>query len=255
MSPSPSRLGIISAMQEEQAGLVQAMQAPVFSQRGKRDYARGELFGRDAVCVLSRMGKVAAAATTATLIESFGVTEVLFTGVAGATDAQVKIGDLVLAEQLIQHDMDSRPLFSRWEVPLTGQSRFASDAGMNQRLVQACEHFLQHDFQQLIDASEREAFKLAAPRLHRGLVASGDEFIHGPERAIQLSSLLPGLLAVEMEGAAVAQVCFEFGVPFAVVRTISDEANADSPVDFVRFVERVASRYAVQLVRRFCQAG
>lgn len=255
MPAKPARLGIISALQQEQAGLIEQMQSPITSHRGMRDYVSGTLWGREVVCVLSRMGKVAAAASTTTLIESFGVTEVLFTGVAGATSRAVKIGDLVLAEQLVQHDMDARPLFPRWEVPLTHLARFASDAGMTARLAKACEDFLAEDLPQLLSESDRSDFLLSSPRLHRGLIGSADEFVHGPERAAQLNALLPGLLAVEMEGAAVAQVCFEFGLPFAVIRTISDEANEESAIDFLRFVDRIASRYALHLVRRYCLAG
>ena len=70
----------------------------------------------------------------------------------------------------------------------------------------------------------------------------------------QLNQSLAGLLAVEMEGAAVAQVCFELGVPFAVIRTISDNANEDAATDFMRFVKSVAARYAFHIVRRYCQA-
>lgn len=254
MLAKPTRLGIISALQQEQSGLVEHMQAPIVSHRGMREYVSGTLWGREVVCVLSRMGKVAAAATTTTLIERFGVTEILFTGVAGGTASGVKIGDLVVADQLIQHDMDARPLFPRWEVPLTLLAHFPSDAGMSARLAQACEEFLEHDLRHVVDNTKRERFQLAAPRLHRGLIASADEFVHGPERAGQLNALLPGLLAVEMEGAAVAQVCFEFGIPFAVVRTISDEANAQSAVDFLRFIDEIASKYALHLVRRFCLA-
>lgn len=255
MLSKPARLGIISALHEEQAGLIEQMQSASTIRRGMRDYTVGQLWGRDVVCVLSRMGKVAAAATTATLIESFGVTEVLFTGVAGATAPGVRVGDLVLGETLIQHDMDARPLYRRWEVPLTKLATFASDVGMTSRLTTACQDFLTEDLANLISTEEREAFQLNAPRLHRGLIASGDEFVHGAERAAQLNALLPGLLAVEMEGAAVAQVCFEFGLPFAVVRTISDEANAQSAIDFLRFVDRIASQYAMQIVRRYCLGG
>ncbi|MDO9216608.1 MAG: 5'-methylthioadenosine/adenosylhomocysteine nucleosidase, partial [Lacisediminimonas sp.] len=86
-----------------------------------------------------------------------------------------------------------------------------------------------------------------------GLIGSGDEFIHHAERLGQLRSMLPGLLAVEMEGAAVAQVCFEFGIPFAIVRTISDSADAGSAIDFMRFIDKVASQYAFHLIRRFCE--
>ncbi len=99
----------------------------------------------------------------------------------------------------------------------------------------------------------RRDFRLQQPRLHRGLIASGDQFISSAAHINALGAALPGLLAVEMEGAAVAQVCFELGVPFAVIRTISDNANEEAAHDFMRFVKAVASRYAFHIVMRFCR--
>ncbi|HYD78869.1 MAG TPA: 5'-methylthioadenosine/adenosylhomocysteine nucleosidase [Paucimonas sp.] len=251
MSHHPVRFGIISALHEEQAGLVEQLRGGTTITLGMRDYVSGKLGGHDCVFVLSRIGKVAAAATVATLIERFGVTHILFTGVAGAGDAGISVGDIVIADTLVQHDMDASPLFPRFEVPLLGLQHFASDRHLTDRLDAAAKAFLAADLENVVDAADRAAFRLAQPRIHRGLIASGDEFIDDSLRLERLKADFPELLAVEMEGAAVAQVCFEFGIPFAVIRTISDNANEDSPVDFMRFIERVAARYAFGIVKRF----
>jgi len=227
------RLGIISALAEEQQGLLEALQSPAMRVHGMREYTTGKLWEIDAVCVLSRIGKVAAAMTAAILVEKFGVTHIVFTGVAGSGDPHVNVGDIVVADSLVQHDMDASPLFPRFEVPLTGLSRFATDLALTERLATA-------------------AAKTA--RVHRGLIASGDQFIGRLEQLVALKTALPGLLAVEMEGAAVAQVCFELGIPFAVIRTISDNANDDAAVDFLHFIETVASRYAFEVIENFCKA-
>ena len=248
------KLGIISALHEEQEGIVEAMQGLQKSVHGMRDYWTGKLGDIDAVCVLSRIGKVAAATTATSLVERFGVTHILFTGVAGSGDSRVKVGDIVIAESLVQHDMNASPLFPRFEVPLTGQSHFLSDVRLNGRLAQAAHDFLEHDFLNAIETEERKEFGLQAPRLHRGLVASGDQFVHQKGQLAAIRDALPALLAVEMEGAAVAQACFELGVPFAVIRTISDNANEDAATDFMRFVKSVAARYSYYIVRRFSQA-
>lgn len=253
MTSPAMRLGLVSALQQEQAGLIEAMQQLAIDRRGMRDYVSGRLWGVDCVCVLSRLGKVAAAATVATLIERFGVTHIVFTGVAGTADRQVRIGDVVVADALLQHDMDATPLFPRFEVPLTGQSHFASDSKLTDQVAQAAADFFAFDFEASVAAADRDSFRLYRPRMHAGLVASGDEFVDSRSRLSELKSALPTLLAVEMEGAAVAQVCFEFGVPFAVIRTISDAANEDAPVDFMQFIERVAARYAFGIVRRLCE--
>ena len=247
------RLGIISALQEEQEGLVEAMQAPTTLVHGMRTYTAGDIAGIAAVCVLSRIGKVAAATTATMLIEKLGVTHILFTGVAGAGDARIQVGDIVVAESLLQYDMNASPLFPRYEVPLTGLAYFQSDLHLSNIVADAAAGFLDADFENTIDAAERKDFRLQRPRVHRGLIASGDQFISSPGHINGLNQALSGLLAVEMEGAAVAQVCFELGVPFAVIRTISDNANEEAAHDFMRFVKTVASRYAFHIVMRFCR--
>jgi adenosylhomocysteine nucleosidase len=226
------RLGIISALAEEQQGLIEALQSPSKRVHGMREYMSGKLWEIDAVCVLSRIGKVAAAMTAAILVEKFGVTHIVFTGVAGSGDKNVKVGDVVVADTLIQHDFDASPLFPKFEIPLTGLSSFATDVSLTERLAAA-----------------------AAPvtRVHRGLIASGDQFIGKVTQIQALKTALPDLLAVEMEGAAVAQVCFELGIPFAVIRTISDNANDDAAVDFMHFIKTVASRHAFDVIQNFCK--
>lgn len=245
------KIGVISALREEQAGLIEQMQDAITVQRGMRDYVSGHLWGIESVCVLSRIGKVAVAATTATLIERFGVTHIIFTGVAGAAAKDVRIGDIVVASQLVQHDMDASPLFPRFEVPLTGLSHFFSDKQLSSLMTQAASQFINQDFLETISEANRQEFLIDRPLVHEGLIASGDQFISTRLELDQINDNLPDVLAVEMEGAAVAQVCFEFGIPFAIVRTISDNANEDSPVDFVQFLEKIAARYAFGIVRQF----
>lgn len=254
MNRLPLRIGFISAMQEEQTGLIDALQNRQTETRGMREYISGDLNGLPSVFVLSRMGKVAAAATAVTLIERFAVTHIVFTGVAGAASDAVKVGDIVVATELVQHDMDASPLFPRFEIPLTGLSHFAVDAGLSEKLVAAAQDFLRLDYIQTISGADRAQFHLHDPQVHRGLIASGDEFVSCANRLATISEGLPGLLAIEMEGAAVAQVCFEFAIPFAVMRTISDAANEDSPVDFARFIQQVAAQYALHVIGRLASS-
>ena len=232
---------------------MEAMQGPCKLTHGMRDYTSGNLWGIDAVCVLSRLGKVAAAMTAVILVEKFEVTHIVFTGVAGSADMGVRIGDLVIAETLVQHDMDARPLFPRFEVPLTGLSGFGSDRGLSELLAGSARTFLDVGFDSTISTSECTQFGLERPRVHCGLIGSGDQFISNRVHLERLKEALPPLLAVEMEGAAVAQACFELGIPFAVMRTISDNANEDAAIDFMRFVKTIASRYAFCVVKLLCE--
>jgi adenosylhomocysteine nucleosidase len=252
MSKKAVRLGIISALHEEQAGLIAQMNDIRITTRGMRDYVHGKLWEIDCVCVLSRLGKVASAATAATLIERFDVTHVIFTGVAGSADRSVKIGDIVIADNLVQHDMDTRPLFPQFEIPLTGLSKFSSELKLSVQLEHAAQQFLQMDLAQQIPDANRKKLKINQAQVHRGLIASGDEFISSAKRLEELKEHFPDLLAVEMEGAAVAQVCFEFGIPFSVIRTVSDGADEHSAIDFMEFIRQVASVYAFHTMRRFC---
>ncbi|MEG1054263.1 MAG: 5'-methylthioadenosine/adenosylhomocysteine nucleosidase, partial [Janthinobacterium sp.] len=164
-----------------------------------------------------------------------------------------KVGDIVVAESLLQHDMDARPLFPRFEVPLTGLQRFATDLELSTQLAAAAEDFLRDAVSSVLKAADIAAFGLQHTQVHRGLIASGDQFISSAAHLHQLKVDIPDLLAVEMEGAAVAQVCFELGVPFTVMRTISDNANEEAAVDFMRFVQTVASPYALTVIQQLCQ--
>jgi adenosylhomocysteine nucleosidase len=188
------------------------------------------------------------------LIREFGVSAVVFAGLAGGIGMGVKVGDVVIAEALLQHDMDARPLFPRYEVPLLGRSHFQTDTRLNNVLAQCASDYLALDFPHQVDAATRDAFGIVTPTLHQGEVASGDCFVGDAGVAAQLQRDLPGLLCVEMEGAAVAQVCHEFDVPCAVLRTVSDRADAAAPVDFTMFLRRVASAYSSGVLQRFVAA-
>src|SRR5471032_2556387 len=166
-SPKKMRLGVISALAEEQQGLIEAMQSPYKLMHGMREYTAGQLWEIDAVCVLSRIGKVAAAMTAAILVEKFEVTHIVFTGVAGSGDSTVRVGDMVVAESLIQHDFDASPLFPRFQIPLTGLSYFESDVGLTEHLAGAARLFIEKELSSVIDAEEVKEFKLEQPQLHR----------------------------------------------------------------------------------------
>lgn len=232
---------ILSALAEEQQGLIDHLQDARREQRAGREFWFGTLHGQPVVLALSRIGKVAAATTATTLIDAFGAQRLLFTGVAGGLGPGVRVGDVVVADDFVQHDLDASPLFPRFEVPLYGRARFACDPDLTRRLREAC---------------ERGVHRVApAATLHTGLIATGDRFVSGADEARALLQRLTdgGLppLAVEMEGAAVAQVCHDFGVPFVAMRTISDRADDTAHADFPRFIRDVARHYALAIVNEF----
>jgi adenosylhomocysteine nucleosidase len=231
-------LAILSALADEQRGLIEQLYLPRQTLHAGRAFWQGQLHGHSVVLALSRIGKVAAATTATALIEKFGASHIVFTGVAGGVGQGVQVGDLVVARQLIQHDLDVSPLFPRYEVPFYGQSCFTADPELTAMLLKACR--------------EAVAALQLARTVHHGLLASGDQFVNSVQITRQMCSDLAlaghDALAVEMEGAAVAQVCHDYGVPFAAVRTISDRADDSAHVDFNAFSRDVAGRYAGAIV-------
>ncbi len=241
-------LAILSALAEEQAGLVDHLQEARCIRHAGRDFWHGVLNDQPVVLALSRIGKVAAATTTAALAERFSVRGVVFTVVAGGVGEGVQVGDVVIGSAYVQHDMDASPLFPRYQIPLTGHSALAADAALLHAMQVACAEAL---------AGRRYAGH--TPRIHCGLIASGDRFVNS---ASEVQGIVQGLqshghqpLAVEMEGAAVAQVCADYGLPFVAVRTISDRADDTAHVDFPVFVRDVASQYAQHIVTALLRSG
>lgn len=248
------KTGILAALHDEIAPLIADMTGQpgyVCHRIGMRDYHVGLLAGHLCVLVLARIGKVAAAATAVTLIREFAVDEILFAGLAGGLATQARVGDVVIATGLVQHDLDARPLFARYEVPLLGKSIFETSAELEAELVQAVTAFFTRDFAAVVAPATAQRFGIDVPRLHRGLILSGDQFVGAPAHVARLQAAFPQALAVEMEGAAVAQICHEYAVPFAILRTISDRADDTAHHDFGQFLAAVASLYSHGIVRRF----
>ena len=244
------RTGIVAAMQQELSAVLARLPDEQRQRVAGRDFWVGHWHGHEVVAVLSRVGKVAAATTAAALIERFGVDRIVFTGTAGGLAEGVRVGDLVVADAFMQHDMDASPLFPRFEVPLYGQSRFAVDAGLSQALAQAARSAVAAPMVTL-GADAVAEFGLGAPRVHQGLIVSGDRFVATSAESAALRAAVPDALAVEMEGAAVAQVCHDYGLPFAAVRTVSDRADDAAHVDFMRFIDQVASRYSAAILEHY----
>jgi adenosylhomocysteine nucleosidase len=241
-------LAVVSAMREEIGELREHMSPVITERHAGRDFHRGELHGVPCVLVLSGVGKVAAAATTAMLLDRFRARAVVFTGTAGGLGPAVRVGDVVIARSLLQHDLDASPLFPRYEVPLTGRSHFETHPALGDVLLAAAREAVTSR-EQWVASQRLRGLGITGPRVHEGLVVSGDRFIATRTEGQALRSALPQALAVEMEGAALAQVCHDFGMPFAVVRSISDRADDEATTDFLQFVEGYASALTHELLR------
>ncbi len=242
----------MGALPQELGGVLTQAQAQGQPDRcGGREFWPGQWHGRDFVAVLSRIGKVAAASTAALLIERHRVDAVIFTGVAGGLAEQVQVGDAVVSTEFLQHDLDASPLFERHVIPLDGISRIPADPVWGERLRQAAQHAqarLQSDWPQ-----GWQGLDLGRARVHQGLIVSGDRFVSRASESQALRRDLPDALAVEMEGAAVAQVCRDHGVPFAAVRLISDRADDQAHPDFLRLVQDLAAPFGLHLIDHLLQ--
>ena len=243
-------IGIMGAMIEEIEGVVALLNNCVSETKGQRTYYSGQINGIDTVVVFSRWGKVAAATTVTTLIHEFKISELLFTGVAGGISDDLKIGDVVLGQRLIQHDLDARPLIRQYEIPLLSKIFLESDAthlAIAEKAIQAV--FEDKSLHAVIADEDLAQFGISQPKLLIGDIASGDQFFSSKEQKNKLKTELPSVLCVEMEGAAVAQVCYEYEIPFSIIRTISDVADENSPIDFPSFISKISSKYAAEVIK------
>ncbi|MBC7450989.1 MAG: 5'-methylthioadenosine/adenosylhomocysteine nucleosidase [Cytophagales bacterium] len=240
--------GILAPMPEEIELILHHMHVEELYEAGMRTFYLGSIQGKKCVVSLSRIGKVASSVTAAVMIERFHIGRLIVTGVAGGLTDDVNIGDVVVATSSIQHDMDCRPLFPQFEAPLLGKAIFECDEAMVQQAVESCNRFINNELSYYVNKEELQALYIHEPKVHKGVLVSGDQFIGTMEQFDKIRTELPDAIFVEMEGAAVAQVCYEYNVPLVVVRSISDKANAIAHIDFNRYIHNVAKYYTWGLI-------
>jgi len=236
-------IGVMGAMGEEVEWMVRHLKKTGEREMGRRIYHQGNLGGADVVLAYSRVGKVSSASTATTLIDVFGVDLILFTGLAGGVRNDLEVGDVVIASELVQYDMDGSalPMFKKFEIPLLGIQRFPVRPEDVALALRHSQNYLDVCLWKDVDAALLQEFHLTKPKAVSGLIGSGDQFIASSEKVAELTRELPGLTCLEMEGAAVAQVCYEHGIPVIVMRVISDKADHSAHIDFTKFLEKIAS--------------
>ena len=244
-------VGVIGAMAEEVDRLHHHLDAESVTEDAGRVYRHGLLAGQRVTVVQSRIGKVAAALTAASLIRDHHVDAIVFTGIAGALHDHLNIGDVVVATELVQHDLAGPPeMFARGEIPLLGVVELATDEPMSRGAVVAATAFVADGLHRVVTPAQLADLGIGRPTVHVGQVATGDEFIEGDLRDV-VRRRTPDAICVDMEGAAVAQVCHELGgVPLCVIRAISDLSSGTASVDFPRFLDQLASHYSYEILRR-----
>ncbi|MDP3559402.1 MAG: 5'-methylthioadenosine/adenosylhomocysteine nucleosidase [Legionellaceae bacterium] len=245
------KVGILGAMLDEVKSIKQLMIIDRETQVGDKVYIEGSINSIDVVLTFSRWGKVAAASTATTLIHKFNVDFMFFTGVAGAVHPMLNIGDIVIGDGYYQHDMDASPIFSKYQIPLTNHILFEPRKTDVSNASIAAEKFIQK-IKSSIDNELLKKYSIVKPVVYRGIIASGDKFIANPSLHSDLSYEIGDrkTLAVEMEGAAIAQVC-DGNIPYIVIRTISDKADHSAVVDFQSFVTTIACQYSAGILNEY----
>lgn len=248
---STDTIGILGAIPQEVNGIINQLINSTIRTIGNRTYYEGNLGQQKVVVVYSRIGKVAAAATVATLLLEFKVSKIAFIGVAGGIHPDVKVGDVVIATNLVQYDMDASPLRPKFEIPLLGKTYFDTDKEWSDTTEKHVNTILNLDnLHKVVTKEDLAPFEITQPKVHLGIIASGDQFFSTNIQKENLQKELPQVLCVEMEGAAVAQVCYEFDIPFIVIRTISDNANQEASFSFQSFVEKISLVYGREIINK-----
>ncbi|SES88903.1 adenosylhomocysteine nucleosidase [[Clostridium] aminophilum] len=220
------RTGVIGAMEEEVGTLKEAITDLKTSSVAGMEFYEGKLDGVDVVVVQCGMGKVNAGICANTLINNFGCTKIINTGVAGSLDAQIDIGDIVVSTDAVQHDFTVEAIgFKKGEIPYTGRFEFPADEPMRKAAV--------------------EAVRTSAPevKVFEGRICTGDQFISSQEQRNKIITDFGGMCC-EMEGGAIAQACYLNKTPFVILRAISDKADQSEEMNYEKFKEQAAKNCA-----------
>lgn len=222
-------LGIIGAMDEEVAKIKEQLSDVSIETRAAMDFYKGKLDGKDVVVVRSGIGKVNAAMCTQILADIYKVSAVVNTGIAGSLKAEINIGDIVLSEDALQHDMDATGFgYAPGQIPRVDTLSFKADEELI-RLAKECCARVNPDIHTFV-----------------GRVVSGDQFVSDKNKKEWLVKTFAGY-CTEMEGAAIAQAAYLNGIPYLVVRAISDKADDSATMDYPAF-EAQAITHSVNLL-------
>ena len=210
-----SKIAIMGAMPEEIDPIIAALHDLRETEYADNIYYEGTYKGQEVVVAYSKIGKVFASLTATILIEKFACQKLLFSGVAGAINDTLKVGDLIIADGLCQHDLDITAFGHPYGYVPEGDVCIWADAALKKLAKQVA--------------------RTKGIVLKEGVIATGDQFVADPERKAWIGETFKAD-ALEMEGAAVAVVCHALGVPFFILRAISDSADMDAGFDFDAFL-------------------
>ena len=241
------KTGIIGAMREEILLLKKDIKDLKSEQFGSREFYSGTIHDKEVVMCLSGWGKVAAATTATTLINHYKVDQLVFIGLAGSIQAHLNIGDIVIANQLIQHDVDLTRLdgFPNVQSPFWKEFSFKVMSDSEKKASEAVEKFLLN----LRKGDYPSISSTYNPTVYVGAIGTGDQFIASKNGKMKISERFPQILCTEMEGAAIAQVGADYNIPCTVIRVISDKADEEAHDSFTSFLFENISHISVELAK------
>lgn len=223
-------IGIIGAMDEEVSLLKEEMQDIIIKTKASMDFYQGKMEGKDVVVVRSGIGKVNAGICTQILADEYNVDAVINTGIAGSLNSDINIGDIVLSTDALQHDMDATGFgYEPGVIPRMATSIFLADKRLRELAKNCCERVN------------------ADINVFEGRIVSGDQFISAKDKKEYILKTFHGY-CTEMEGAAIAQAAYLNGIPFLIIRAISDKADDSATEDYPTF-EKKAILHSVKLMR------
>ncbi|HFI0042163.1 TPA: 5'-methylthioadenosine/adenosylhomocysteine nucleosidase [Streptococcus suis] len=228
------KFGIIAAMPQELKILVEQLQDKLESDVLGRTYYQGRIGQHEVVLVQSGIGKVMSAMSVAILADRFAVDAIVNTGSAGAVSDGIAIGDVVVATHLAYHDVDVTAFGYAYGQMAGQELYYPADQALLEKLTSVL--------------AEQEMTS------HQGLIVTGDSFIAGQDKIAKIKQHFPEVLAVEMEGAAIAQAAVNTGKPFLVIRAMSDTAQGDANITFDEFIIQAGERSAQTLIAFLEQA-
>jgi len=228
------KIAVIGAMEEEVIILRNQLENKMTEIIANSEFSFGTYGEKNIVLLKSGIGKVNAAMSTTILIERYHPDLIINTGSAGGLNPELNVGDLVISDDVFHHDVDATVFgYAYGQVPQMPAAYHADE--------------------RLIHVAEEAANSLEGIQVRKGRIASGDSFMNDPDRVQMIAEKFPGLQAVEMEAAAIAQVAYQYGLPFVIIRALSDIAGKDSDVSFEQFLQTAALNSAnlvIEIIRK-----
>lgn len=228
------KIAVIGAMEEEVIILRNQLENKKTEIIANSEFSSGTYGGKDVVLLKSGIGKVNAAMSTTILIERYHPDLIINTGSAGGLNPELNVGDLVISDDVCHHDVDATVFgYAYGQVPQMPAAYQADE--------------------RLIQVAEEAARSLEGIQVKKGRIASGDSFMSDPDRVQMVAEKFPGLQAVEMEAAAIAQVAYQYGHPFVIIRALSDIAGKESDLSFEQFLQTAALNSAnlvIEIIRK-----